>query len=279
MKVELIDHMGSDLSVVNAARVSFDKQSEWDKEEFEETYLMRPDRGECMQQYTRPSYRKILKEADKRLIQFLARGMTTDDFNAFLGELGSSWVEETTEGDERVIDLLWQWRRNPTHFTPFAHPHVSFRIKMPIFTARQLEKHQVGFVWSEVSRRYVDEKPRHYTPEVWRKKAENVKQGSSEDAHPWQYVIHERYKESCKQAEWTYNWMIEGGVCPEQARMVLPQSMMTEWIWTGSLYGWANVYNQRKPGSHAQREVWPFASALADHMARLFPVSWEALTA
>lgn len=259
MKVELIDYMGSDLSVVNAARVSFDKRAEWD------------GHGE-------------LKEADKRLIQFLARGMTTEDFEDFVDDVADNFLNR-----EDLIDLLWQWRRNPTHFTPFAHPHVSFRIEMPIFTARQLEKHQVGFVWSEVSRRYVDEKPTFFRPEYWRKRADNIKQGSSED-RVWGYEIYDyndgkvlttpeaEYEELLAHAEKVYTDMIEGGMCPEQARIVLPQSMMTMWIWTGSLYGWANVYNQRKPGSHAQREVWPFAQSLADHMGRLFPVSWEALT-
>lgn len=287
MKVELIDHMGSDLSVVNAARVSFDKQSKWQYEscstEEEAEAFAEANRGWIDYDYIYSDRWmghypvKYLKEADKRLIQFLARGMTTDDFATLVGTLGSSWLDETAEGDRRVIDLLWQWRRNPTHFTPFAHPHVTFRCKAPIFVARQLEKHQVGFTWSEVSRRYVDSEPEFYTPEVWRKRAEKVKQGSSEEAvDGGKFLID--YGLALHYADRAYRHALEDGVCPEQARMVLPQSMMTEWIWTGSLYGWANVYNQRKPGSHAQREVWPFAQAIADHMARLFPVSWEALT-
>jgi thymidylate synthase (FAD) len=267
MKVELIDYMGSDLSVVNAARVSFDKQSDWAYAD--ETF------GPLIAQAKWDQERE-LSVKDERLIQFLARGMTTADFDAFIADVGSSYADSD---DAKLIDLLWQWRRNPTHFTPFAHPHVTFRCKAPIFVARQLEKHQVGFTWSEVSRRYVDSEPEFYTPEVWRKRAENVKQGSSEeqaDLNPLsQEVVGMAYAPALRM----YNSLLSDGVCPEQARMVLPQSMMTEWIWTGSLYGWANVYNQRKPGSHAQREVWPFAQSLADHMARLFPVSWEALTA
>lgn len=270
MQIELIDHMGSDLSVVNAARVSFNKESTWE-ELLPEVYEL----GK-------------LKEADKRLIQFLARGMTTADFEKFLGEVEKASVWHDTDEEDKLVTLLWQWRRNPTHFTPFAHPHVTFRCQAPIFVARQLEKHQVGFTWSEVSRRYVDSEPEFFVPEVWRKRAEDVKQGSSEEAYTG-YVLNEKiddfdqpaeraYESFLEHAKALYNGMLRNGVCPEQARMVLPQSMMTEWIWTGSLYGWANVYNQRKPGSHAQREVWPFAEALSEHMSRLFPVSWEALT-
>jgi thymidylate synthase (FAD) len=249
MKVELFaPPYGDDLMVVNAARVSFDKRSE------------------------------ILTVGDTKLIRYLARGLTTDDWQNFVDDVHYS--KYVLSGREELEALLWEWRRTPEHFAPFAHPHVSFRITAPIFVARQLAKHQVGMVWSEVSRRYVSAEPEFYTPEVWRKAAENVKQGSSDEAvdlddlmdtklHP--DVIASRALES-------YNDMILFGVCPEQARMVLPQSMMTTWIWTGSLYGWANVFNKRKPGSHAQRECWPIAEQIASHMASFFPVSWEALT-
>lgn len=273
MKVELIDHMGSDLSVVNAARVSFDKESSW---------AWRDNAGH--QIAWRGEERKELWEADKRLIQFLARGMTTDDFDKFVMDL----VRQGYEGNPRFIEMLREWRRSPTHFTPFAHPHVTFRCKAPIFVARQLEKHQVGFTWSEVSRRYVDSEPEFYLPETWRKRADNVKQGSSEEAVEFHYQ-HTGVCNSVREAQTVYDvqqrclalydGLLKAGVCPEQARMVLPQSMMTEWIWTGSLFGWANLYNQRKPGSHAQRETQEFARQIADHMEHLFPISWEALTA
>jgi thymidylate synthase (FAD) len=249
MKVELFaPPYGDDLMVVNAARVSFDKQSE------------------------------VFTERDTKLIRYLARGLTTDDFDQFVYDL-------TGEDDfDTIHQMLWEWRRTPEHFAPFAHPHVSFRITAPIFVARQLAKHQVGMVWSEVSRRYVSAEPEFYVPEVWRKAAENVKQGSSDEAVE---LYHEYGTYGSlgndviyvsKLAVKTYLNMLDFGVCPEQARMVLPQSMMTTWIWTGSLYGWANVFNKRKPGSHAQRECWPIAEQIASHMASFFPVSWEALT-
>lgn len=261
MKVELIDHMGSDLCVVNAARVSFDKESKWDEK----------DDGTIIG----------LKEADKRLIRFLARGMTADDFEGFIEDVRIAGIFEpgwAVEDREHLKEILWQWRRTPTHFAPFAHPHVTFRIKAPIFVARQLSKHQVGMVWSEVSRRYVDSEPEFFTPDVWRKKAENVKQGSSEEAVELDWLQHDVNYYAYEMPLQIYNNLLDAGVCPEQARMVLPQSMMTEWIWTGSLYGWANVYNQRKPGSHAQKECEVIAEQISEHMGRLFPVSWEALT-
>jgi thymidylate synthase (FAD) len=250
MRVELFaPPYGDDLMVVNAARVSFDKQSEWEWG----TYFPDPPQ---------------LSDRDAKLIRYLARGLTTDDFDQLVYDL-------TGESDfDTIHQMLWDWRRTPEHFAPFAHPHVSFRITAPIFVARQLAKHQVGMVWSEVSRRYVSAEPEFYTPEVWRKAAENVKQGSSDEAVD---IDGFRYRQLCDISLKVYEDYISAGVCPEQARMVLPQSMMTTWIWTGSLYGWANVFNKRKPGSHAQRECWPIAEQIASHMASFFPVSWEAL--
>lgn len=202
--VEYIDHMGTDLTVVNAARVSFDKEHE----EFDWT-------------------------TDRGLIKYLAKH---------------------------------------NHWSPFAHCSATFRVKAPIFVARQLVKHTVGFSWNEVSRRYVDSEPEFYIPEVWRKRAENVKQGSSEEAadvrfdlrHDMSYCL-DLYKE-----------LLGCGVCPEQARMVLPQNTMTEWFWTGTLYAWARMC-QLRLDSHTQKETREVAYAIHKHMADLFPVSWEFL--
>lgn len=266
MKAELIrEPYGDDLMVVNAARVSFDKESQWEESghKVDDVY----------------QWKKKLSDRDAMLIQFLARGMTTKDFDEFIRDVDFHFDIGRTD---EAIELLWQWRRNPTHWAPFAHPHATFRIKAPIFVARQLAKHQIGMTWSEVSRRYVDDEPEFYTPKVWRKRAENVKQGSSDEPASnvqWLFVTwEEAYEKHILDAETIYGAMIAGGVCPEQARMVLPQSSMTEWIWTGSLYAWANVYNQRKPGGHAQRETQEIARQIGDQMAKYFPVSWEALT-
>lgn len=227
MKVELVDHMGSDLSVVNAARVSMDKESEWEK-----TY-----QGEWIKE-----------------------------------------VERLNPGDTKLISYLAKHK----HWTPFAHTAISLRIKAPIFVARQLGKHQVGLVWNEVSRRYVDNTPEMYHTEVWRKKADNVKQGSSEERLRFmEYgdreedisrVLDQHNVDSVE----LYLDMLEAGVCPEQARMVLPQSMMTEWIWTGNLVALANMCKLRLD-SHTQRETQEVAKMVNDIIQPLFPVSWKEL--
>lgn len=214
--------MGSDLSVVNAARVSFDKESEWDGH-------------------------NGLGDRDSKLIRYLA----THD-----------------------------------HWSPFAHTSLSFRIKAPIFVARQLGKHQVGLVWNEVSRRYVDSLPEFYNPEVWRKRADNVKQGSAErPVDPVLRVnaaqvttVDDAYNNLVTHAEQIYNELIDHGVCPEQARMVLPQSMMTEWIWTGSLMAFARVCNLRLD-PHTQKETQSVALSISSLIQPLFPVSWSTLVA
>lgn len=216
MRVKLLEHMGDDLSVVNAARVSFSKQHD---------------------EFT---------GADARLIRYLAENK---------------------------------------HWEPFAHPQVSFRIKAPIFVARQLQKHRVGFAWNEISRRYVDDKPEFYEPDYWRRRADDIKQGSSDDKVSLDPIYERETDLGCTSlpgelyvsAIETYDALIELGVCPEQARMVLPQAMYTEWVWTGSLLGWSRVYNLRAD-SHAQRETRTIAHMIGSHMLNLYPFSWRALT-
>lgn len=215
MEVTLIDKMGSDLSVVNAARVSFDKQSSWassDKKTLELT----------------------LNDADRKLISYLA---------------------------------------THNHWSPFSHASASFRIKAPIFVARQLVKHTVGLAWNEVSRRYVSTEPEFYLPDYWRKSASNVKQGSSDTKAGWFDPVSVKAMEQCLK---TYAIMLDEGVCAEQARMILPQNTMTEWIWSGSLYAFARVCNLRLD-SHTQRETQEIARQISDYMIELFPESWEVL--
>jgi thymidylate synthase (FAD) len=226
MNVELIDHMGNDLSVVNAARVSFSKQASYGVDEYEELNLPYI--------YTD---RPIVRDADKKLIRYLAKH---------------------------------------NHWTPFGHASASFRIKAPIFVARQLGKHQVGLVWNEVSRRYVDDEPEFYTPDYWRERAENVKQGSSDKVFA-KGTVDWWAEKACKEALMTYREMISVGVCPEQARMVLPQSMMTEWVWSGSLAAFARVCKLRRD-PHTQYETRLIAEQIDQKMKELFPVSWEALS-
>jgi thymidylate synthase (FAD) len=235
MNVELVDSMGSDLSVVNAARVSMDKESEWELIGEREVQIY-PDLPSDVQDKLAPMMIDVygLKEGDKKLISYLARHK---------------------------------------HWTPFAHTTVSLRLKAPIFVARQLGKHQVGLVWNEVSRRYVDSPPEFYLPEVWRERAENVKQGSKEEGLKEDVVGGTDLNYFCKAF---YYDLLDSGVCPEQARMVLPQSMMTEWIWTGNLVALANMCKLRLD-SHTQKETRDVAQMVNDIIGPLYPVSWKEL--
>ena len=207
INVELIDSMGSDLTVVNAARVSFNKKSEWD-------------------------YDYKLKVDDALLISYLARHK---------------------------------------HMSPFGHCFVSFHVKAPIFVARQLVKHKF-LRWNEISRRYVDEEPEFYEPNEWRGRAKDKKQGSEGvvDIGDWEdanWVSLETYKE-----------LLNYGVAPEQARMVLPQSTMTEWYWSGSLDAWSDMCKLRLK-QDTQYETRLVAMGIDKHIDTLYPDSWAALKA
>ena len=163
------------------------------------------------------------------------------------------------------------------HFTPFTHPQITLRETVPIFVARQRFKHVVGFTYNEVSRRYVDEAPQFYWPDMWRGRPQgSVKQGSGE---PIQHnlVAQDKYAKFIAQAELCYEQLLEMNVAPEMARMVLPQSMITSYYVTGSLAAFARAYVQRKDG-HAQKEIQALASEWNKIIAPLYPVSWAALT-
>jgi len=221
MEVTLVDTMGSDLSVVNAARVSFHKESQWKIKNGPEGW------EDC--EY-------VLADNDRKLIKYLAK------YN---------------------------------HWSPFAHSFVSLRIKAPIFVARQLAKHQIGLSWNEVSRRYVDDEPEFWFPEVWRGKPVNAKQGSEgeiDDSWAWTSSA----KEHIKNLASLYDALLHAGCAPEQARMVLPQNTMTTWIWSGSLMAFARVCNQRLD-PHAQLETQEVAKMIADIVEPLFPMSWKEL--
>lgn len=163
------------------------------------------------------------------------------------------------------------------HHHPFSHPQATFRCKAPIFVTRQLAKHQVGGTWNEESRRYISNVPTYWAPTSLRASADNVKQGSSTDISPRSAEFIEEYHDICIDAVALYSKMIRSGVCPEQARAILPQSMITEWVWTGSLLFWSRVYNLRID-SHTQAETREFAALLGEQMSSLFPTSWKVLT-
>jgi len=203
--VTLIDSMGSDLTVVNAARVSFNKKSEWDED-------------------------NTLTVSDGILISYLARNK---------------------------------------HMSPFGHCFATFHVKAPIFVARQLVKHKF-LRWNEVSRRYVDGEPEFYEPSEWRGRAKDKKQGSEGvvDIGDWEAANWVSLK--------TYKELLEYGVAPEQARMVLPQSTMTEWYWSGSLDAWSDMCRLRQ-GEDAQYESRLVANSISMDLGTLYPASWKAL--
>ena len=199
-----------------------------------------------------------------------------------------SFAKEAENYTENQNERLIKYLASHGHWTPFSHPTITVVEKVPIFVARQRFKHMVGFTYNEVSRRYVDDKPEFFTPESWRKKAENKKQGSSdetmeeinllidgyEDVNGSQLKLN--YKDLTDLCRLWYELMIEEGAAPEQARMVLPQSMYTEYYVTGSLAAFARAYKQRID-SHAQVEIQDLAKKWDEIIRPLFPVSWSAL--
>jgi thymidylate synthase (FAD) len=182
-----------------------------------------------------------------------------------------SFEKESTEfstSDEKLIAYLARHK----HFSPFNHAFLSFRVKAPIFVARQLVKHKF-MPWNEVSRRYVDSEPEFYIPD-FRGRAENVKQGSGEVIEHNQ-MHRENYVDYCRVALNAYNWMLADGVCPEQARMALPLNTMTEWIWSGTLGAFLDMLVLRLD-PHTQYESRVVAEQIAAHVKEHFPVSFNA---
>jgi thymidylate synthase (FAD) len=173
-------------------------------------------------------------------------------------------------GDAKLIGYL----AKNNHWTPFGHPQITMRETVPIFVARQRFKHMVGFVYNEVSRRYVDSDP-EFSDMEWRGRAENKKQGSA-DKLPDQYQLNTIYSYAITEAGECYQNLLDAGVCPEQARAVLPQAMLTSYYVTGSLAAWHRAYKLRTD-SHAQVEIQELAKQWGDVIEPLFPVSWQAL--
>jgi thymidylate synthase (FAD) len=213
IEVTYVDHMGSDISVVNAARVSFGKKSGWASFK------------------SGDAHRGVLHDKDRKLIHYLAEHK---------------------------------------HLSPFGHCFASFHVKAPLFVARQLVKHKF-LRWNEISRRYVDSEPEFYEPDEWRGRSEDKKQGSDGVVHIYMDQEMQWHRQMT-----TYTNLINNGVCPEQARMVLPQSMMTEWYWSGSLDAFADMCNLRCTDD-TQLETRLAANQICDSMKKLFPVSWFAL--
>lgn len=184
----------------------------------------------------------------------------------------AKWKEEFDDKDARLIDYLAAHE----HLSPFRHTAVSLRCKAPVFLARQLGKHQAGLSWNEVSRRYVNVDIEFFVPGSWRSRpSDGIKQGSG-GVHPFSGDIMDEYVEALRKCEEVYQGMINTGVAPEMARMVLPQSMMVDWVWTGNLLSFFHVYRLRS-GEGAQLEAKEFAEKLEGVVQPLFPHSWKAL--
>jgi thymidylate synthase (FAD) len=254
---------GSDLGIINAARKSFGRRSDWD-------YFTKGEvnfAGELIE------YVK-LKDKDKRLLEFLIRGMKADDFDLFVVRLTNDaydWANtEADEFKEQLIEKLWDWRNTPSHDTPVNHSFFSFEVKAPIFVARHLVKHEY-LIMSEYSRRYITDDVEFYTPEVWRAKADDVKQGSSTTLGIYNENDVE-VTEYTKYAMDTYTKLIDANVAPEQARMVLPQSLMTSWTWSGTLGAFGNMCKLRL-SKDTQYETRLVAEQVYTELKKQFPVA------
>ena len=224
--------------------------------------------------YARQSFAKLAEnfsdDQNAKLIQFLARGMASGDWNNLVAEIAEGMP------DEAAHKLATYMRNIPEHWVPFGHPHITLRMTAPIPIRVQCFKHKIGFVESEESRRYISSRPEIYVPDHIRAAAASVKQGSA-GVHPRNAYWLARYWADCNQMVEAYEEAILDGVCPEQARFMLPQGCEVNWAWTGSLYAFANFYNQRAD-SHAQKEIQELAHQVDEIISPLFPVSWSALT-
>lgn len=178
--------------------------------------------------------------------------------------------------DEQNQKLLNYLARH-NHWSPFAHVHLKFRFKAPMFIARQFAKHVVGFAWNEVSRRYVDDAPTFWVPDSLRRRPANMKQGSvAEDAVPMEGAVFDELRDKYIDAALDYKRLVKKGICPEQARAFLPQATMTEWIWTGSLQAW-HRFVELRGDEHAQAECWEYATLVKNEITKRFPMASKAL--
>lgn len=235
MKASLVSVMGDDLSVVNAARVSFDKESSW--------------------------------------VEVCKCGATEPSYGWPCTHGGCSFDRHLSDADERLIKYLAKHR----HWTPFAHTAITLRVTAPVPIRTQCFKHKSGFVENEESRRYISSKPVLFVPEFFRSKPEgSIKQGSGEK-HPESDSLLQVYRYQGAVAISCYEHLVAKGVCPEQARFVLPQGVEVNWMWTGNLEAYARFYRQRTD-PHAQLEIQDLAKTIGAIIEPLFPVSWKALT-
>lgn len=272
-------HYGNDLEHVNAARVSFGRESEWDFS----CAVCNNNQDDCWLHDDvcgmdgKPTIgKKVLKEKDKRLLQFLARGMTADDFEEFVWQIDDkSSIAEFKRTE--LIDLLWQWRDIAEHRSPFNHSFISLHVRAPIFVARQLVKHEY-MPWNEMSGRYIEfNEDAFYKHNEFRSKVRDKKQGSGEPIEgDAKNVLECIFDMNAKQSFFDYKKALENGLCEEQARSLLPLNLMTEWRWSGTFGAWAKMLRHRL-ASDAQKETQKVAQLCAEIIKPLFPVSYESL--
>lgn len=247
---EYIDHMGDDKRVVDVARISFG-----------------------------PLKRETTPEQDASLIRFLANGVTSKDKENILLVISNGFTR-SCKSEKFALEcaqvLYEDIRHQAVHWTPFAHTAITLRMKAPIPIRTQCFKHKQGLVENEESRRYISVTPEIFIPEFRLKPEGSIKQGSA-GIHPNNEYWRDVYMIETSRAVQTYERMLDAGIAPEQARFVLPQGAMVNWIWTGNLLAFANFFNKRSD-SHAQQEIQDLAYAVAAIVEPLFPVSWAALT-
>lgn len=250
---EYIDHMGNDKRIVDVARISFG--------------ILK---------------RETTQEQDASLIRFLANGVTSKDREEIIrllhDGLAPTYIFDSEDDSWEAAEKLYsEIKHQAVHWTPFAHTAISLRMKAPIPIRTQCFKHKQGLVENEESRRYISSTPEIFIPEFRMKPEGSIKQGSAgihESNEHWQH----EYKIQTNKACALYEQMLLDGVAPEQARFVLPQGAMVNWVWTGNLLAFANFYNKRSD-SHAQGEIQELAALVKEIIEPLFPVSWKALTA
>lgn len=247
---EYIDHMGNDKRIVDVARISFG--------------ILK---------------RETTEEQDASLIRFLANGVTSKDKELLIVLLQNGVIHSSGFiGSRKEAEALYQQiRHQAVHWTPFAHTAISLRMKAPIPIRTQCFKHKQGLVENEESRRYISSTPEIFIPEFRMKPEGSIKQGSA-GIHPQNEFWQGEYTHYTNRCVKLYLQMVDAGVAPEQARMVLPQGAMVNWVWTGNLLAFANFYNKRSD-SHAQGEIQELAALVKEIIEPLFPVSWKALTA
>lgn len=259
------NHMGNDLEVVNDARISFAATTS--AHSWELTEIPNP----CSTADKTSVYIPRLNKADQSLISFLARGCRSGDWDSLLSKVMGNHL--TQEDAQALLSFV---KRMPTHWTPFGQQVIKLRMKAPIPIRTQCFKHKIGFVENEESRRYIKSTPELFIPEFRMAPESDIKQGSG-GSHPENDFWKVAYQTHCLNAVGLYEQMIADGVAPEQARFILPQGVYVNWVWTGSLYAYAEFYNKRND-PHAQGEIQDLAHEIGTIISALYPVSWKALT-